>query len=268
MSGYVGVRSVAKKIDKLYVGDGAGTARAVQKAYVGDPRGVAKLWYQLGTPLGGLAVGSSVYFKVNNVRTEWLVVQHGNPDASIYDSSCNGTWLLMKNIYESRKWHSSNTNDYANSTIHSYLNSTFLGLLETGVRSAVKQVKLPYRKGSGTSKIVTSGSNGLSAKIFLLSATETSFSFSYMPSGEGAELAYFKGCADNSSDPKRVAYHNGSAAGWWLRSPYCNGSSNPLYVNSKGDWHYNYCSYSLGIRPCLILPKSALTDDNNNVIGG
>ena len=43
----------------------------------------------------------------------------------------------------------------------------------------------------------------------LLSATETSFSFSSMPSGEGAELAYFKGCADNSSDSKRVAYLNG-----------------------------------------------------------
>lgn len=46
MSSYVGVRSVAQKIDKLYWGDGAGTAQAVQKAYVGDPRGVAKLWYQ------------------------------------------------------------------------------------------------------------------------------------------------------------------------------------------------------------------------------
>lgn len=265
MSGYLGVDNTARKVKELYVGVG-NTARVVQKAYIGVDN-VARLWYTRGTQLGSLAVGSSVYFKVNNVRTEWLVVQQGNPSTSIYDSSCDGTWLLMKNIYESRKWHSSNANDYANSTIHSYLNSTFLGLLETGVRSAVKQVKLPYRKGSGTSKTVTSGSNGLSAKIFLLSATETSFRFSYMPSGEGAELAYFKGCADDSSDPKRVAYH-GSAAGWWLRSPYCNGSSNSLYVNSKGEWHYNYCSYSFGIRPCLILPKGTLLDDNNNVIGG
>lgn len=268
MSGYIGVGGTARKIKGLYVGVN-GVARTVQKAYVGDASGKARLWYQRGKPLSNYAVGSSVYFKVNNVRTQWLVVQQGNPNASIYDSSCDGTWLLMKDIYESRQWHSSNTNDYANSTIHSYLNSTFLGLLETGVRSAVKQVKLPYRKGSGTSKIVTSGSNGLSAKIFLLSATETSFSFSYMPSGEGAELAYFKGCADNSSDPKRVAYLNGSAADRWLRSPYCgNYSYGALYVGSNGDWGYGFCSSSGGIRPCLILPKGTLTDDNNNVIGG
>lgn len=267
MSGYLGVDNTARKVKELYVGVG-NTARVVQKAYIGVGN-VAQLWYTRGTQLGSLAVGSSVYFKVNNVRTQWLVVQQGNPNASIYDSSCDGTWLMMKNIYEGRKWHSSDTNDYANSTIHSYLNGTFLGLLETSVRSAVKQVKIPYRKGSGTSTTVTSGSNGLSAKIFLLSATETSFSFSSMPSGEGAELAYFKGCADNSSDSKRVAYLNGSAALWWLRSPFCGvGSRSALYVYSDGSWDRSYCSNSLGIRPCLILPKTALTDDNNNVIGG
>lgn len=267
MSGYIGVGGTARKIKGIYVGVN-GVAHTVQKAYVGDASGKARLWYQRGKPLSNYAVGSSVYFKVNNVRTEWLVVQQGNPSTSIYDSSCDGTWLLMKNIYESRKWHSSNANDYANSTIHSYLNSTFLGLLETGVRSAVKQVKIPYRKGSGTSKIVISGSNGLSAKIFLLSATETSFSFSYMPSGEGAELAYFKGCVDNGSDSKRVAYLNGSATVWWLRSPYCVNSNYALNVYTNGEWRGALCSDSSGVRPCIILPKGTLTDDNNNVIGG
>lgn len=267
MSGYIGVDNTARKVKELYVGVG-NTARVVQKAYIGVGN-VARLWYQRGKPLSNYAVGSSVYFKVNNVRTEWLVVQQGNPDASIYDSSCNGTWLLMKDIYEKRQWHSSDTNDYANSTIHSYLNSTFLNLLESNIKNAIKQVKLPYRKGSGTSKTVTSGSNGLSAKIFLLSATETSFSFSYMPSGEGAELAYFKGCADNGSDSKRVAYLNGSATYWWLRSPGCGvGSSYALGVYFNGEWRYGSCSSSNGVRPCLILPKGTLLDDNNNVIGG
>ena len=215
--------------------------------------------------LSSKAIGSTIKLKVNGSAKDFIVVHQGKP-SSVYDDSCNGTWLLMKGIYENRQWHSSNTNDYANSTIHSYLNSTFLNLFESNIKNAIKQVKLPYRKGSGTSTTVTSGSNGLSAKIFLLSATETSFNFSsYMPSGEGAELAYFKGCADNSSDSKRVAYLNGSAAGWWLRSPYCNVFYGALYVYSNGDWRHGDCSLSCGIRPALILPSTLLVSDDGTV---
>lgn len=215
--------------------------------------------------LSSKAIGSTIKLKVNGSAKDFIVVHQGKP-SSVYDDSCNGTWLLMKDIYESRQWHSSNTNDYANSTIHSYLNSTFLNLFESNIKNAIKQVKLPYRKGSGTSTTVTSGSNGLSAKIFLLSATETSFSFSSMPSGEGAELAYFKGCADNSSDSKRVAYLNGSATVWWLRSPYCSSFYGALCVNSNGDWNnYGLCSRSCGIRPALILPSTLLVSDDGTV---
>lgn len=214
--------------------------------------------------LSSKAIGSTIKLKVNGSVKDFIVVHQGKP-SSVYDDSCNGTWLLMKDIYENRQWHSSNTNDYANSTIHSYLNSTFLNLFESNIKNAIKQVKLPYRKGSGTSTTVTSGSNGLSAKIFLLSATETSFSFSSMPSGEGAELAYFKGCADNSSDSKRVAYLNGSATVWWLRSPSCNYFDRALYVYSNGDWLSDYCSYSCGIRPALILPSTLLVSDDGTV---
>ena len=214
--------------------------------------------------LSSKAIGSTIKLKVNGSAKDFIVVHQGKP-SSVYDDSCNGTWLLMKDIYESRQWHSSNTNDYANSTIHSYLNSTFLAMFDSNIQKAIKQVKLPYRKGSGTSTTVTSGSNGLSAKIFLLSATETSFSFSYMPSGEGAELAYFKGCADNSSDSKRVAYLNGSATFWWLRSPSCSRFGDALYVNSNGDWNGNVCSCSYGIRPALILPSTLLVSDDGTV---
>ena len=214
--------------------------------------------------LSSKAIGSTIKLKVNGSVKDFIVVHQGKP-SSVYDDSCNGTWLLMKDIYENRQWHSSNTNDYANSTIHSYLNSTFLNLFESNIKNAIKQVKLPYRKGSGTSTTVTSGSNGLSAKIFLLSATETSFSFSSMPSGEGAELAYFKGCADNSSDSKRVAYLNGSATRWWLRSPGCGGFGYALGVSSVGGWGGGNCADSYGIRPALILPSTLLVSDDGTV---
>lgn len=216
--------------------------------------------------LGAKAVGSTVKIKVNGTVKDFIIVHQGIPDAGIYDASCNGTWLMMKDIYENRQWHRTNTNDYAGSTTHSYLNSTFLNLLEPNIKRAIKQVKLPYRKGSGSSETVTSGSNGLSAKIFLLSAAETSFSHAYMPSGEGTELAYFKGCADDSSDSKRVAYFGRFADFWWLRSPSCSGYSNyALYVGSDGGLDDYLSPSSYGIRPAFVLPSTLLVSDDGTV---
>jgi len=215
--------------------------------------------------LGAKAVGSTVKIKVNGTVKDFIIIHQGKP-SSVYDDSCNGTWLLMKDIYEKRQWNSSNTNDYANSTIHSYLNSTFLNLLESNIKTAIKQVKIPYRKGSGSSETVTSGSNGLSAKIFLLSAAETSFNHVYMPSGEGTELAYFKGCADDGSDSKRVANFGRWADFWWLRSPSCSGySTYVLYVSSDGGLDDYGGSSGYGIRPAFVLPSTLLVSDDGTV---
>ena len=213
------------------------------------------------------AVGSTVKLKVNGSYKDFIVVHQGKPSSN-YDDSCNGTWLLMKDCYENRQWHSSNVNDYANSTIHSYLNSTFLNLFDADIRNAIKQVKLPYRAGSGYGTSVTSGASGLSAKIFLLSSTETGFSHSYMPSGEGGVLSYFNGCAANSGDSKRIAYLNGSAVYWWLRSPYCysgSGATYALLVYSNGNWSGSVCSNSYAVRPALVLSSSLLVSDDGTV---
>ena len=224
----------------------------------------------MATRLGDMAVGSTVKIKVNGTLKDFIIVQQGNPDSEIYDSSCDGTWVLLKDIYETRAWNNANTNDYASSTIHSYLNSTFFNLIDADIRKEIKQVKIPYRKGGGISMTVTSGSNGLSAKIFLLSGTETSFNY-YMPSGEGAELTYFKGCDDISSDPKRVAYLNGSTVGWWLRSPLCfkgyESRQRTLSATDSGGWDAHDCTNYYGIRPTFILPSARWVSDDGIVIG-
>ena len=216
--------------------------------------------------LSSKAVGSIVKIKVNGTLRDFIVVQQGKP-SSIYDESCNGTWLLMKDLYESRQWHSSNVNDYANSTIRSYLNSTFLNLIDEQIRNQIKQVKIPYRPGSGTSMTVNSGANGLSAKIFLLSNIEVGgqTDWSYMPH-DGARLAYFEYGTGTSANNKRLAYLNGSAAFWWLRSPYTLNSDYAGLVNSNGDSNYAYlCSNSYGVRPALILPSTLLVSDDGSV---
>ena len=115
--------------------------------------------------LSSKAIGSTIKLKVNGSAKDFIVVHQGKP-SSVYDDSCNGTWLLMKDIYEKRQWNSSNTNDYANSTIHSYLNSTFLNLLEPNIKRAIKQVKLPYRNFSPHMRgVIPTESHGTSCRV-------------------------------------------------------------------------------------------------------
>lgn len=212
------------------------------------------------------AVGSTVKLTVNGKAREFIVVHQGKP-SSLYDDSCNGTWLLMKDIYENRVWQSGNINKYESSDIHTYLNNTFLNLFESNIRDAIKQVKIPYRKNGGSGGTDQSGANGLSAKIFLLSGYEvgwTTSDYSYFPV-DGAKLSYFESGTGTSANNKRIANLNGSAASWWLRSPYTDGASYVWYVYSVGGCYGGSASGSLGIRPALILPSTLLVSDDGTV---
>ena len=214
--------------------------------------------------LGTKAVGSIVKLKVNGAAKEFIVVHQGKP-GSMYDESCNGTWLLMKDIYESRQWHSNNTNYLEYSTIHSYLNSTFLNLFESNIRDAIKQVKIPYRKHGGSGGTDQSGANGLSAKVFLLSGREVGWTTSDNQNFpvDGAKLSYFEAGTGTSANNKRVANLDGSVFFWWLRSPYASG--NVWRVSPNGLYDSSNASYSNGIRPALILPQDMEVDSSGNV---
>lgn len=216
--------------------------------------------------LGTKAVGSTVKLKVNGTAKEFIVVHQGKP-SSLYDNSCDGTWLLMKDIYENRQWHSSDVNNLENSTIHSYLNGTFLNLFESNIRDAIKQVKLPYRENGGSGGSDQSGANGLLCKIFLLSGYEIGFTTSdnsYFPV-DGAKLSYFEAGTGSSALNKRIAYLNGSAAYWWLRSPLTGYTGFVWYVGSDGSYDNYGASDSSGIRPALILPQDMEVDSSGNV---
>lgn len=212
------------------------------------------------------AVGSTVKLKVNGTAKEFIVVHQGKP-SSLYDDSCNGTWLLMKDIYENRVWQSGNINKYESSDIHTYLNNTFLNLFESNIRDAIKQVKIPYRKNGGSGGTDQSGANGLSAKIFLLSGYEvgwTTSDYSYFPV-DGAKLSYFESGTGTSANNKRIANLNGSAAYWWLRSPFTDGTGYVWLVGTDGGCGYGSASDSRGVRPALILPSTLLISDDGTV---
>ena len=226
----------------------------------------------MATTLGSKAVGSVVKIKVGGAYKNFLVVHQGKP-GSMYDESCYGTWVLMEDCYAKRAWHGSLVNDYLLSDINSYLNNDFLKLIEADVRLAVKQVRIPYRPGSGTSKEVASGASGMRTKIFLLSATEVNTVWGDTPNGEGAVLNYFSGCPETSDCSNRVAKFNGSSITWWLRSPGCYepyGSKNALAVNGSGGVRRSSCNIgcanSHGVRPAFVLPSTLLVNSDGTVV--
>ena len=206
--------------------------------------------------LGTKAVGSIVKIKVNGASKDFIVVQQGNPNTGTYDASCDGTWLLMKDIYTTSTF--GNNNSYKDSSIHTYLNGTFYNLIDSNIRAAIKQVKIPYQNGTGSSGSLATGSNGLSTKVFLLSGYEVGWTTSdndYFPK-DGVRLAYFGNSSGGNS--KRVAYNGSSAAIWWLRSPNTYGSGNVWYVLTGGSHGNFWYSYSCGVRPVLCFSSALL----------
>ncbi len=214
--------------------------------------------------LGAKAVGSIVKIKVNGAAKDFIIVHQGKP-SSVYDDSCNGTWLLMKDIYTTYTF--GNNNSYKDSSIHTYLNGTFYNLIDSDIRAAIKQVKIPYLNGTGGGDgSLATGANGLSTKVFLLSGYEVGWTTSddrNFPK-DGTRLAYFgSGSGGNS---KRVAYNGSSAAMWWLRSPHTDNYGSVWAVNPEGSYdagRWNY--YSCDVRPALILPSTLLVSDDGTV---
>lgn len=219
--------------------------------------------------LGTKAVGSIVKIKVNGAAKDFIIVQQGNPNTSTYDSSCAGTWLLMKDSYNYMKWDGTWENNYASSDINSWLNGTFYNLIDADIRAVIKQVKIPYHGGSSYGDTLHTGANGLNTKVFLLSGIEvgwTNRTDEYFPN-DGAKLSYFLAGTGTNENKKRVAYRNGSAQDWYLRSPrIINTSSNNIWkVADDGSYDYDNCVNSNDIRPAFILPSTLVVSDDGTV---
>ena len=211
-----------------------------------------------GTRIGDLPVETVLKFGVDGTPREFIIVQQGLP-SDIYDASCDGTWLLMKDNFERHAWNAITSNAYESSTVNDYLNDSFLYLLDSDVQKIIKQVKVPYHKGEGNTGSVLSGGNGLLCKIFQLSGYEVGFTSvinNYIPVA-GSVLAYFNGLA--AIDEKRIAKYNGNANAWWLRDPYTGDNRKAWQVTTSGGSSSNYVTRDVVcIRPAFILPSNLL----------
>lgn len=211
-----------------------------------------------GTSAGDIDVGATVKINENGQAVDYLVVHQGLP-SDIYDSSCDGTWCLRKDIAEKRMWGSGSSNVLETSDIHAYLNGDWMNRYGPDVTEAIKQVKIPYRQGGGPGGTDQSGANGLSCKVFLLSGYEVGWTTSDDPNipVDGAKLDYFIDGTTSSANNRRIANLNGNADFWWLRSPYKTDGLLVMQVDDYGNgtaWVFD--DEAEGVRPCLILPYS------------
>ena len=210
-----------------------------------------------GVLASDLPVGSVVKLMESGTAVEYLVVNQGIPSNSdLYDASCDGTWLLRKDIHSNRQWATSNVNKYESSAINTWLNGDYFSSLGTVEQATIKQVKIPYRNGG----MDQSGADGLLCKIFLLSGYEVGWTTrdnSDFP-GDGAKLSYFEPRTSSFADNKRIAYLNGSATVWWIRSPLIYNTTSAVWlVTSDGSYNGGNANSSYGIRPALVLPSTA-----------
>ena len=208
---------------------------------------------KLGTPLSDLEVETSVYINENGNPIEYLIANQGIPEnSSLYDVSCNGVWVIRKDIAEIRVWDASASNIYANSDINLYLNSTWLDRYDAKVIENIKTVKIPNYAGGGSASINT-GANGLEVRAFLPGRGELGYP-NY--AGDGAPCSMF------SSDASRIAMFNGNAHSYYTRTPQTANSNTVFSVYITGASSSVGVTFSDGIRPFMIFSFDTTVDDN------
>ena len=194
------------------------------------------------SPLANKNIGDLALIKHGSVTRLYLVIHKGLP-SSDYAGWENGVALMQYELSTGRAWNGTNYNNYEGSGIHTYLNSTYYDLFDSAVKSNILSVRVPYRPGYGASTSINAGSSGLQTKVFLLSCIEVGdlATAAYRPQPEGVKLDYFLYGDDTTGTgllarQRRIAYRDGAAADWWLRTPYTADHSGAITVKNAGSF--------------------------------
>lgn len=252
---YCGIGGVQKEIKNLYTGIG-GVRKDITEMWAGNA-GVKKQIFSSVKLLGDMPVGSEVTLTESGSPELYIVVNQGLP-SSDYDSSCDGTWLLRKFIYQQRPW---NTTPwmfgYNMSTIDEYLQATFAEKFSIyAINNLFMSPKIPIYTGRIT--------RDYDARVFLLSTYELDLTHNVYNPSEGAAMQYFYGAEAN----KRIAYFDGAPAEWWSRSMHKNDTDSAWYVSTTGNLSNQRSTRNAGIRPAIILKKDTMVSGDGSIVEG
>lgn len=196
--------------------------------------------FSKGIPLNTITPGAILYLKESGSPVPFYIAKHD------YESGLNGagrTLLVRKDCYDIRAF-SSNNDAFSGSSMDTWLNNTWLKLLDADIQAAISKTNFYYTPGNGNNTVTT-----LQRAVFLLSVTEL---------GKSADYANTEGTALSSSvcSQLAIAYRNGSAVKQWTRTPYTY-ATNYVYV-LRTDGSLGVYSYRAGIgsRPAFTLPST------------
>lgn len=188
-----------------------------------------------GIPLSTITPGAILYLNESGSPVPFYIAKHD------YESGLNGagrTLVVRKDCYDMRAF-SSNNNAFSGSSMDTWLNNTWLKLLDADIQAAVSTTKFYCIAGNGSSTKQT-----LTRAVFLLSTTEL---------GKGS---YNDGTALASAvcSQLAIAYRNGSAVSQWTRTAGKGSTINVFYLGTNGNLYGGDYTFSYGSRPAFTLP--------------
>lgn len=201
-------------------------------------RGPRLISVKRGTPIGSLAVGTVIKLNENGSPAKFYVAKHD------YESKLNRngrTLVVRKDCYDMRAFSSSN-NAFSGSSMDTWLNGPYKGLLDAEVQDAMGRTAFYYTPGNGNNTVSV-----LNRAVFQLSLTEFGVSNEYANT-EGSSLPI--------ASTLKIAYRNGSAVTQWTRTPRKDYAANAYYLTATGRVASYGVSNSRGSRPAFTLPAN------------
>ena len=171
--------------------------------------------------------------------TDYLIDIIGiNHDTYTAGGTAPLTFQLHDCYAGNKAMNSSNTNSggWTSCAMRSTHLPAILSKMPTEVQNGIREVNKLTSAGNKSATINTTAD-----KLFLLSEVEIFGSTTYSAAGEGTQYDYYK--AGNS----KVKNQNGSATGWWDRSPYASNSEYFCRVSDTGAASYNRASLAYGV---------------------
>ena len=162
---------------------------------------------------------------------------------------------MRKDISYYERWNASNVNTYANSTLDTWLNNTYIDELDAAVIPFIGTTRFRYSIGNDSWNMGTLGRS-----VFVLSVTELGKTHDYTNT-EGSPLPI--------ASTLQIAYNDvGTALPQCTRSPVLVNSTAVFSLTASGDLGSGDCIHETNVRPCFTLPSALRVDANLNILPG